>query len=341
MLSFTRLSNWVLRSPLLWGAALLVGMSCLLEAPLEVCAKLRHFVAADPFVYLETLALLVGLAALGLRLFDAGFESLRVARVQLGPIPAGGQPVECCRLLLSELADLSETLRGTRLAQRLELALESIARRGSAEMLDLELERLSALQRRQCWQAYGWVLVAALLLPLLGTMGYAAAPTPSIAARHLLLAGTQLTLLTLLAASALSVDLYLLQRLDARAAAVLLGRFQRMAPSSDPQVLAVRRMADAVVQVTDRLVQRQVELWQSTLEAAHDRWNQLAGASLEQTQAALEGSLRASLAEFADRLAGLVPGPQARPDADAESARILKLYAPAADTDAPRTEEAA
>ena len=50
---------------------------------------------------------------------------------------------------------------------------------------------------------------------------------------------------------------------------------------ADGQVVAMRRMAEVMVAATDRLIERQVQLWQASMEAAAGRWVELGEASAQ------------------------------------------------------------
>ncbi len=54
----------------------------------------------------------------------------------------------------------------------------------------------------------------------------------------------------------------LLEEVDRRVEEDLLGRFPQLPAGGDGQLTAVRRMAEIVLQASERLVQRQAELWQ-------------------------------------------------------------------------------
>ncbi len=58
-----------------------------------------------------------------------------------------------------------------------------------------------------------------------------------------------------------------------------------------------------MIQVADRLVQRQAELWQGSMETAAARWAQMAKAGGEHLQASLAGALSESLKTHAQHLA--------------------------------------
>jgi hypothetical protein len=61
-------------------------------------------------------------------------------------------------------------------------------------------------------------------------------------------------------------------------------------------------MSQGVIKATEQLVQRQAELWQQSISAAHNQWQQVTRQSTEQVQAALAGALGQSLAQHAAHL---------------------------------------
>jgi hypothetical protein len=83
----------------------------------------------------------------------------------------------------------------------------------------------------------------------------------------------------------------------------LMGRFPAIAQGPEGQVAAVRQMADTVVQVADRLVRQQVELWQASLEAAGGRWMQMSKSAGDTLQLSLAGAMKESLQSHARELA--------------------------------------
>jgi hypothetical protein len=82
----------------------------------------------------------------------------------------------------------------------------------------------------------------------------------------------------------------------------LVGRFRAEVAPRDPLMLAVKRMVDAVLPNTERLVVRQAELWQSTIEAANRRWTAMSEAAGKQLESALAGALAQNMKQHATQL---------------------------------------
>jgi hypothetical protein len=99
------------------------------------------------------------------------------------------------------------------------------------------------------------------------------------------------------------IETELLNVVDQRMGVELLGRFDDLGTKHDPHVASVERMARTVLESSEKLVEKQSRLWQETIDAAHDQWSQLVGASTEQVQGALSNALGDSLRQHAERLA--------------------------------------
>ncbi|MEX2185970.1 MAG: hypothetical protein WD875_04210, partial [Pirellulales bacterium] len=94
-----------------------------------------------------------------------------------------------------------------------------------------------------------------------------------------------------------------MDEVDQRVDAELLGRFEVVGSGTDPQAASIRRMAEQVVAATERLVERQAAVWQSTISAAHEQWSQLSGGLSMQMEATLVAALERSLKSHAGQLA--------------------------------------
>jgi hypothetical protein len=103
----------------------------------------------------------------------------------------------------------------------------------------------------------------------------------------------------------------LLAEVDRRAQKELSGRFAAIPSGADGQVVAMRNMAQAVLQATDILVRRQAELWEASIESAAQHWVGMVGTASEQVKTAMtsavgELSRRAEVLERAVVAAGEV-----------------------------------
>ena len=322
MTQLKRLFASLLHSPVLWGG-LVTGLyySALLGGVIAHPLLLR-FTAGHSVEYLVTAFFFVGVAALVIKGMDTARQRRLPADPLLGPVPQGGQPVAEATNLMARLDAAPANLRGGYLIERLHGALEFVHRKGEAESLDGEIKYLSDLDTIHAQHGYAFVRVIIWAIPILGLLGTVIGITSVFAnldIKHFdaslphVLEGLQVAFDTTGLALAMSmllmfgqtfVDRFqtaMLSEIDARANAELVGRFATSG-GGDPQMAGVRRMIEAVLQSTDRLVARQAELWRGTIDVAEQRYLQLAERSGEQLETALAGALEHSLANHAQAL---------------------------------------
>lgn len=318
-----QISAALFRSPLLWGAMLTVGFYAPIEAGILNHPEVLRYFAGHWVEYVETGMFFVGLSALAIKALDVSAQLGQAQRPLLPPIPSGGQPASDCAYLLEFVASKQPPSGPSYLSRRLTEALRSIHRKGSAETLDADLKYLSELDAARVAQSYAFIRIVIWAIPILGFLGTVIGITMSIAnlnPKQLeqslpeVTGGLGVAFDTTALALALSIVLMftqflvdklesrLLAEVDDRASAELLGRFRGEMVAHDPLMLAVRRMVDAILPNTDRLVARQAELWRSTIDAAHSRWSELTAASGQRIEAALAGALDTSLKAHSQRL---------------------------------------
>ncbi len=308
-----------------WAAAVLYLL--VFYGPLNTPLMHRYF-AGHPVSFVATGMFFVGLAALGLKLMNLLGQYIAFAKVELDEQPAEGNRVEDCGALLDRLEQLSTSARNSYLGRRLRDALEQIERKGSAEGLDDELKYLSDLDISRQQESYALVRIIIWATPMLGFLGTVIGITQALGdlnpaelataidrAMQGLLAGLYVAFDTTALALSLSIILMfvqfiidrietqLLSIVDARTNEEMVGRFQSLGTASDPHVASVERMSRSVVKATEQLVERQAELWHTTIDAAHQQWSQLVGASSQQMQTTLTTALDESLQKHAARLA--------------------------------------
>lgn len=312
------------RSPLLWGGAAAMGFYGLVHSRVVDHWLVTRYCANHPVEYITTTMFFIGLAALLIRWLETVVQTSRLSEPILGPIPSGGQPVGDCEELLARLDRLPDARQRDYLVRRVRDALEYVRRWGSPENLDEQLRYLADQDAAQLHARYALVRVIIWAIPMLGFLGTVVGLTMAIANLDVkvleesslkVVSGLAVAFDTTALALALSLLLMfaqfltdrresgLLEEVDEQAAAELEGRFEHVAPTPDGQLLAVRRMAETVVEVAERLVHRQAELWQQSLDAAAGRWAEMGNSAGEQLQRALRGALAEGLRSHAERLA--------------------------------------
>ena len=196
--------------------------------------------------------------------------------------------------------------------RRLRGAVEHVRTRGSAESLSDELKYLADVDASRLHTSYGLFRVIVWAIPILGFLGTVMGITMALNGVDLqapdksmvqVLTGLGLKFDTTALALTLSMVLMfihffvdrvensLLEAVERRVEREMLDRFPQLPSGPDGQLAAVRRMAETMLQVSERLVQRQAELWQASLDAAALRWTQMADAAGEHLKKGLAGAL--------------------------------------------------
>jgi len=242
----------------------------------------------------------------------------------LGPIPAGGQPLSDCEVLLAQVDQRPESHEQDYLVRRVRESLEYVRRWETAENLDEQLRYLSDRDAAQLSARSALVKVIIWAIPMLGFLGTVMGLTMAIANLDIqvleqstleVVGGLAVAFDTTALALALSLLLMfaqfltdrqetaLLEEVDQRASDELEGRFRHVAATPDGQLTAVRRMAETVVEMSEQLVQRQAAIWQKSLDAAAERWTEMTQTAGRQVEQALGGALAESLKNHAEQLA--------------------------------------
>jgi biopolymer transport protein ExbB/TolQ len=173
---FNSWSNGLLRSPLLWGAALACCFFGLVHGGVITNPIVVRYLAGHWVEYVEVALFCVGLAALAMKTREIFAQQRQPDEDFLGPIPEDGQPPE-------EAAALAATLPGASgyLPRRLAEALDYVRRTGTANELDDHLKYLSDLDTTRAQQSYGLVRFIVWAIPIMGFLGTVIGITVAIA----------------------------------------------------------------------------------------------------------------------------------------------------------------
>jgi hypothetical protein len=213
--------------------------------------------------------------------------------------------------------------------------LEHVRHHGSAESLDDELKYLADLDAARQHAGYGLFRVIVWAIPILGFLGTVIGITMMLtgaaeiansadqSSMFKIFEGLALKFDTTALALTLSMILMfvhfsvertessLLAHVDRRVQKELTGRFAAIPAGGDGQLIAMRNLAQTMLQTTEVLMRRQAELWQASVEAAAQRWNQMAESAGGHVKSAMseavgELSRRAEVLEGAVAAAGEV-----------------------------------
>lgn len=316
-------SQAVVGSPILWGGLACAGFYTLVFGGAIDHPMVREYFASHPVEYVTTAMFFIGLAALVLKLMDVSRQSQGVGRPVLGSVPQGGQPVSECDDLAAKLGRLPGRQQYDYLIRRLRDALEYVRRTGSSEGLDEELRYLADLDANRVHAGYGLVRIIIWAIPILGFLGTVIgialamgklAPQDLEQSLPTVMASLTIAFNTTILALGLSIVLMfaqffcerrenaLLAEVDHRVYSEMVGRFERIAAGPDGELVAVRRMIEAILHANEELVNRQTELWWSTVEAAQQRWTAMTETAGTQLQTALAGALAENLKVHAAEL---------------------------------------
>lgn len=319
-----RISQVILRSSLFWGTLASIAFFAPIQTGHWKDEFVLRYFAGHWVEYLETALFFVGLAGLILKALDIGRQSSALGQVALGPRDEGPQSPAEAEGLLANLGRLPEIQQDDYLPRRLREALQSVLFAGSADKLGDELKYLSESDAARSHASYGLLRIIIWAIPILGFLGTVIGITIAIASLNPqaledslpeVTGGLGVAFDTTALALGLSMVLMFVQffvdriegrllgAVDARAAEELAGRFEQLGTADDPQLAAMRRLAESMLRATEKLVQRQSELWQQSIDAAGARWAEMAASSGKQLEASLAAGLTQSLTAHAEKLA--------------------------------------
>lgn len=319
------LSRAISKSPIVWGilgSAAFFGL--VYGGPLDTPFIKRYF-TAHPVEFAETVMFAIGLSALVLRILDVVQQYATSRNSLLGAAPKAAQPVEQhCRSLLEQLNRLSQHRLEGYYPRRLRTAIQFVQRCGSSQGLDDELKYLADLDATRMHNGYALFRVIIWAIPILGFLGTVIGITMALNAldpksldESMMKVTTGLgvkfdTTALALAMSMLLMFLHffvdraensLLESVDRQVEDDLFDHFPCVPAGPDGQVAAMRHMAEVMIGVADRLIQRQTELWQASMDTAAARWNGTAEAAGGQLTRAMAAALGESLKNHALQLA--------------------------------------
>ncbi len=286
-----------------------------------------RYTAGHPVEYAEVGLFFIGLCAILRRGWQAVRQIGIAEGVQFDPPPGQGQTPQEASKLLQELAELPMTVRRSYIVTRLESALDFVRRQGSADALDDELKYLSETDAERTYEGYALVRIIIWATPMLGFLGTvigitlalgdlspeALVNSPKVAMEGLL-SGLSVAFDTTALALTLSIVLMFVQFLitqvenqllllvDRRVNELLGQRFKKFGTDRDPHLASVERMTQSVLMGVQTLVQRQSDVWKSSLDGAHAEWSKLMLSTGTSLETALSSALQKSMSAHMQNL---------------------------------------
>lgn len=318
-----RIAQAIVQSPVLWGLLATLGLYSLIYTGVLHGEFFDRYFTSSWVLCATTMLFFTGVAALVLKLCEIADQRFRLKQPLLEDVLPATNAIDEANVLIAQLDRLAEGDQAHYLPQRLRAVLDSIRLKGGAQWLDDDMKYYSELDEQRATASYGLVRMIMGVIPILGFLGTVIGLTMALAelkpqqlegSLSELTTGLSIafdtTALALALAMALMFIYFWVERVERRlladvdelTTALLSPRFSAAPGQRDQQVAAMQRMAETVVQATERTVQRQAEIWQSTIHAAHERWKTLTTAGQQQLESALEVSLTKGLEAHDRRL---------------------------------------
>lgn len=313
MSKLNSLTTFLIRSPILWGAALSFGFFGLIHMGVITNALVIRYLAGHWVEYVEVAMFFVGLAALLIKAAELRSQRRDLSGEWLEPIPEGGQNPADAQALAASLVEADgegDRDQSSYLVRRLREAIDLVVRTGSADTLEDHLKYLSDLDAARAAQSYGLVRFVIWAIPIMGFLGTVIGITDAIACLSPsqldnmtgVVAGLGTAFDTTAIALGLSMVLMLLQfivdrseqgllgEVDEAAWSALAGRFQSLAGDGGATV-AVARLAETVSRSSNQLIEAQTHSWRALERTAATNLAKV----LDEAGRALNESLSVSL----------------------------------------------
>ena len=317
-------TTYLIRSPILWGAALSFGFFGLIHMGVITNPLVIRYLAGHWVEYVEVVMFFVGLAALLIKGADIRSQRRAVTVEWIDPIPEGGQnPADAQALAVSlvEADGKGSPDQSSYLARRLREAVDLVVRTGSADTLEDHLKYLSDLDAARAAQSYGLVRFVIWAIPIMGFLGTVIGITDAIACLSPsqldnmtgVVSGLGTAFDTTAIALGLSMVLMLLQfvvdrseqtllgEVDEAAWTALAGRFQSLSGDGG-STLAVARLAETVSRSSSQLIEAQAQSWRTLEQTAASNLAKLLDNSGKTLNESLSTSLDGTLGRWSDSL---------------------------------------
>ena len=323
MSRLNRFAAAVVSSSILWGSLAALGFFTLIHTGALNDDFFRRYFAGHWIEYCETIMFFIGLAQLILKAGAIAEQRAKVKKFQFDETLPVGDAADEARGLIAKLDEASPGDKQSYLLQRLRSALEGVCRKGSADGLEADLRFLSDMDAGRAHSSHAMVRIIIWAIPILGFLGTVIGITVAIAGLDpkmlenslpIVTSGLGVAFDTTALALALSMVLMfgqffldkqegkLLEAVDDRTLTLLTRRFPQLGGEHDPQLHGIRRMGEAVVTCVERLVHRQVELWEASFETAKTRWEDVAAAGREHLEEGLTKALSRTMSEHRKHL---------------------------------------
>ncbi len=310
-------------SPVLWGSALCVGFYQAIPFIPVQGELLERYFCSHPLEYVTTGLFFIGITIL---LFKAmGLTKEKSVFQYSSELFAGVESIHVddtldrVNKIESEVAHLKPKYQRTYFVKRIRDIASLIHSRKTTEKLEDQLKYLAELAQEKMHESYALVRTIIWAVPILGFLGTVIGITMAIAnvtpdqlesSLDSVTGGLAVAFDTTALALALSLMLVfcsfiveqtessILSRVEEFGSKYLTGLFpsESRFMSSSPLLEAEKKAADALIRKTETMINKQTDLWQSSLEDLRHRWTR----TLAWQTSQLDESLRKGLVTTLD-----------------------------------------
>ncbi len=312
--------------PLLIGLAAFIGLFALINNGAIGNEMVRRYLGGHAVSRVTTAMFLVGLASLALIAWDVLRQRRLLATISLAPAAddhgADRTAVPNCDQLRVRLAGFSVPVRQTWLWRRLFTAVEFVRRNDTVEGLDDEMKYAAESDAEEKHERYSFARIMIWAIPMLGFLGTVIGISEALGGLDIgegndfqaMMGGLRGSLYVAFDTTALALTLAivlmfvqfgvdraesgLLNQVESRAREELAVHWNITNQSRDAYAQRVEAMGNRVIESSEKLVNRQVKLWRSSIEAAEASWIE----TVQATQSCVQQSLREALADSVNLL---------------------------------------
>lgn len=291
----TNVANWILKLPVIWGGLATLTFYVVIGLPFLQNEILQRYFNGHVVERIATFLFFVAIASLVIRLFGLLGQFMVVGHSLIEEAPAEGYAVSETWSLLEKLKQAPALVKNSYYFQRIEAALLYVQQTDSADAMEEQLDRLEFSDHQRVNNGYALPRLVRAILPVIGLLGTVIGITlaigqlsPDQLEQSLTSVMTALSVAFDTTAQAMTlmlvlwgamhlveqIEYQLLDRVNQKVAQDLVGLFQRLGTSTDPNVASIRRMNQQVIEAVDQLCSRQADNWQLVIDATQKRWQQ-------------------------------------------------------------------
>ena len=324
--------------PILLGLALFLCLFSLIHGGILNDELVIRYIAGHPVSKVTTALFCIGLASLMLILKDVLTQLFTHPKISLGSKESIGETSDNeedasrwkIGVLLDRLRATNQKYHEHYLWKRLFQALSFVQRNQSADGLDEELKYAAETDQEVKHNRYAFVRIMIWAIPMLGFLGTVLGISEALGGINIgpdndfqnMMSGLRsslyvafdttavaLTFSILLMFMQFAVDQTessLLSTVDERAQAELTKHWQVTNQQQDEYVRTVQTMCKQVQDSTEKLVDKQVNLWRTNIQAAQDAWVEGVKGAQSVVQEQLGEALNKSTEELGNNLGTVI-----------------------------------